>query len=300
MQEIPRCREIGLDVRVNDVHLRVGRLEGAFPRTSHQVLPPDKRHQRSPCAFPLRRGWCGTAGYLPPFPGHCQPPVHYLCLIFYPFFFFGFSHIFSSFISFSRRYLYKVYPPAVVNNKLFLRLYLASLPFCHGPRSQGKVTGVRTRSGRRRKHKLQSKGTGSYKIIDVDESTVAVEYPDGIVEKLNLDRTVKAPGPLEEGDTTMPDFDETGHDDSNERPGASAKRGATDAESDDDDRYVVEKVVSYRRNDSTGSRVEIEITKSVTRQMAAETHPLKDTIIKNFTSSIPQCIEGSHVPRKRC
>lgn len=56
-----------------------------------------------------------------------------------------------------------------------------------------RLKGIRRKPRKRKsRHKLQSKSTGPYEVLDHDDHTVTIEYPDRLVENISRDRAVKA------------------------------------------------------------------------------------------------------------
>ena len=95
--------------------------------------------------------------------------------------------------------------------------------------------------GVKRQHKLQSRASGPYKVVNHDRHSVSIEYDDGTVEKINRDRAVRAPGPpTESNPATMGDDAAEGVEKGKE---SSAVR--TTAIGTEPERYVVEKIVEY-------------------------------------------------------
>ena len=95
--------------------------------------------------------------------------------------------------------------------------------------------------GIKRRHKLQSRATGPFKILDHDDHGVTIEYGDGTVEKINRDRVVRAPGPPTETnpvtvDNSTAERAELGNESS------AVRTTAIDTEPE---RYVVDKILDY-------------------------------------------------------
>ena len=97
--------------------------------------------------------------------------------------------------------------------------------------------------GVKRRHKLQSKATGPYEVIDHDDKCVTIEYPDGTVEKISRDRAVRAPGPVQNSTGTGTEPGTTENEIEQSEAGSSAIR--TTAPGTEPEHYVVDKILDY-------------------------------------------------------